>query len=88
MVRLGEQHLAALLTVRLNQVAPASDYDLMMEVVVKKRGRSRWQWRVLDSSGTAVMSGWENSRPAANYHGARALFLLLAQPKRNTEDAG
>jgi hypothetical protein len=88
MVRFCEQHLAALLTVRLNQVAPASDYHLMMIVVIKKRSRSRWQWRVLDSSGTSVMSGWENSRPGAGYHGARALFLLLAHPKRNTEDAG
>jgi hypothetical protein len=34
------------------------------------------------------MSGWERSRPAARYHGARALFLLLAHPKHNTEDAG
>jgi hypothetical protein len=60
----------------------------MLEVAIKKRGRSRWEWRVLDSSGWAVMSGWESSRPAARYHGARALFLLLAHPKHNTEDAG
>jgi hypothetical protein len=34
------------------------------------------------------MSGWETNRWAARYHSARALFLLLAHPKRNTEDAG
>jgi hypothetical protein len=61
---------------------------MMLEVAVKKRGRSRWEWRVFDSSGKAVMSGWENSRWAARYHGARALFLLLAHPKRSSEDAG
>jgi hypothetical protein len=59
----------------------------MLEVVVKKRGRSRWEWRVLDSSGNAVMGGWEDSRPAAKYRGERALFMLLAYPKRSNEDA-
>jgi hypothetical protein len=34
------------------------------------------------------MSGWENTRPGANYRGARALFQLLADPKRSSEDAG
>jgi hypothetical protein len=58
---------------------------MMLEVAVKKRGRSRWEWRVLDPSGKAVM---ENSRWAARYHGAWALFLLLAHPKRSSEDAG
>jgi hypothetical protein len=60
----------------------------MLEVAVKKRGRSRWEWAVLDSSGNAVMSGWETNRWAARYHGARALFLLLAHPKRSSEEAG
>jgi len=59
----------------------------MLEVVIKKRGRSRWEWRILDSSGLAVMSGWESSRPAAKYQGERAMFLLLAHPKRSNEDA-
>jgi hypothetical protein len=59
----------------------------MLEVVVKKRGRSRWEWRVLDSSGNAVMGGWEDGRPAAKYRGERALFMLLAYPKRSNEDA-
>jgi hypothetical protein len=42
---------------------------------------------VLDSSGRALMSGWETNRWAARYHGARVLFLLLIHRKRNTEDA-
>jgi hypothetical protein len=33
------------------------------------------------------MSGWESSRPAAKYQGERAMFLLLAHPKRSNEDA-
>jgi hypothetical protein len=61
---------------------------MMLEVVINKRGRSKWDWRVLDSSGTALMSGWENSRWAAKYRSERALFLLLAHPKRSSEDAG
>jgi hypothetical protein len=59
----------------------------MLEVVIEKRGRSRWEWRVLDSSRQTIMRGWEKSRWAARYHGARALFLLLAHPKRSNEDA-
>jgi hypothetical protein len=60
----------------------------MLEVVVVKgRGRSRWEWRVVDSSGKAIMSGWQVSRSGAKYHGERALFLLLAIPKRSNEAA-
>jgi hypothetical protein len=33
------------------------------------------------------MSGWEQSRREANYQGVRALFLLLAHPKRSNEAA-
>jgi hypothetical protein len=49
----------------------------MFEVVLSRRGRTRWDWRVNDSTGKAIMRGWENSRPAAKYRGERALFLLL-----------
>jgi hypothetical protein len=59
----------------------------MFEVVLTKRGRSRWDWRVLGPSGEVVMGGRENSRPAAKYQGERALFLLLAHPKRSNEAA-
>jgi hypothetical protein len=59
----------------------------MLEVVVEKRRRT-WEWRVLNSSGQTIMSGRENSRRAARYHGARALFLLLAYPKPRSEKAG
>ncbi len=60
---------------------------VMLEVVLTKRGRSGWEWRVLNSSGKAVMGGRESSRPAAKYQGERALFLLLAHPKRSSEAA-
>ena len=61
---------------------------LMLEViVVKGRGRSRWEWRVVDSSGKAIMSGSQASRRGAKYQGERALFLLLANPKRSNEAA-
>jgi hypothetical protein len=58
----------------------------MLEVVVAKRGR-RWEWRVLDLSGKTILGGRENSRPEAKYQGERALFLLLANPKRSSESA-
>ena len=58
----------------------------MLEIVIGKRRRT-WEWRVLDSSGQTIMSGREKSRRAARYHGARALFLLLAYPKTRNEDA-
>jgi hypothetical protein len=49
----------------------------MFEMVLTKRGRSRWEWRVHDPSGKVVMGGRENSRLEAKYQGERALFLLL-----------
>ena len=49
----------------------------MFEVVLRKRGRTRWQWRVCDRAGKVIMEGFEDSRPAAKYRGERALFLLL-----------
>jgi hypothetical protein len=54
------------------QFAPA-----MFEVVLKRRGRTRWQWQVCDRAGKAIMQGFEDSRPAAKYRGERGLFLLL-----------
>ncbi len=52
----------------------------MFDVVVVKRGRSRWEWRVYDSTGKLIMYGWEGNRGEAKYRGDRALFqLLLAQ---------
>jgi hypothetical protein len=58
----------------------------MLEVVVTKRSR-RWDWRVLDLSGKTISGGRENTRPEAKYQGERALFLLLANPKRSSEAA-
>ncbi len=49
----------------------------MFEMVLTKRGRSRWEWRVHDPIGTVVMSGSEKTRAEAKYQGDRALFLLL-----------
>jgi hypothetical protein len=53
---------------------------LMFEVTLRKRGRTRWEWRVCDSTGREIMQGREASRPAARYKGERALFLLLLTP--------
>jgi hypothetical protein len=50
----------------------------MFEVVIFKRGPTRWEWQVCDRKGNAIMRGWEHTRPAAKYRGDRALFLLLA----------
>jgi hypothetical protein len=56
----------------------------MKDVIVTKRRRS-WEWRVTDESGRPIMSGRERSRPAARYHGYRALFMLLAVGQRPDE---
>jgi len=50
---------------------------MMLEVILTKRGRARWEWRVLDSSGQTIMGASEISRAEAKYQGERALFLLL-----------
>jgi hypothetical protein len=55
----------------------------MFEVTLRKRGRTRWEWRVCDGTGREIMRGWETSRPAARYRGERALFLLLLAPLPN-----
>jgi hypothetical protein len=54
----------------------------MFELTTRKRGRTRWEWRVCDSTGRAIMYGWESSRLAARYRAERALFLLLLAPNR------
>jgi hypothetical protein len=59
----------------------------IFDVVLKKRGRKTWRWRVCTAEGLVVMRGSENSRPAAKYHADRALFLLLlSAPYRSTKD--
>jgi hypothetical protein len=57
---------------KIADLAPA-----MFEVMLKKRGRTRWQWQVCDRAGKVIMQGFEDSRLAAKYRGERALFLLL-----------
>jgi hypothetical protein len=49
----------------------------MFEVVLRRRGRTRWQWQVCDRTGKMIMQGFEDSRPEAKYRGDCALFLLL-----------
>ena len=59
------------------QFAPA-----MFEVVLKRRGRTRWQWQVCNRAGKVIMQGFEDSRLAAKYRGECALFLLLLTTSR------
>jgi hypothetical protein len=59
----------------------------MLEVILTKRGRSRWEWRVCDASGTTIMGASETSRPEAKYQGERALFLLLLTTARPADPA-
>ena len=54
----------------------------MLHVTLTKRGRARWEWRVLDSSGQTIMGASESSRAEAKYQGERALFLLLMTTAR------
>ena len=54
----------------------------MFELTTRKRGRTRWEWRVCDNTGRAIMQGWESSRLGARYKAERALFLLLLAPSR------
>jgi hypothetical protein len=55
----------------------------MLEVILTKRGRARWEWRVLDPTGQTIMGASESSRPEAKYQGERALFLLLMTTARS-----
>jgi hypothetical protein len=50
----------------------------VLEVLITKRSLTKWEWRVCDRHGTTIMGGFETTRPAANYRGNRALFLLLS----------
>jgi hypothetical protein len=59
---------------------------MMLEIVLTKRGR-KWEWLVLDRSGKTILGGRETTRPEAKYQGERALFQLLANPKRSSEAA-
>ena len=47
------------------------------DIVLKRRGRSRWKWSVRTTDGHTVMCGSECSRSGARYKAERALFLLL-----------
>jgi hypothetical protein len=58
----------------------------VFEVVITPRHRSKWKWQVCNAAGEPVMSGWERTRQAAQYHAYRALFLLLAAGSRQLND--
>lgn len=59
------------------------DRFAIFDIALARRSRG-WTWRVCTSKETTVMSGRENSRAAARYKAARALFLiLLAAPYRS-----
>jgi hypothetical protein len=51
----------------------------MFEVVLTRRKRFGWRWQVCDQAGKVFADGFERTRPAAKYHGERALFFLLSQ---------
>jgi hypothetical protein len=51
----------------------------MFEVILTRRKRFGWRWQVCDQSGKIFADGFERTRPAAKYHGERALFFLLSQ---------
>ncbi len=53
-----------------------SDQFQIYDVALKRRGRG-WTWCVCTSEETVVIWGREDSRAAARYKAARALFLLL-----------
>lgn len=60
------------------------DQFAICDIVLVRRSRG-WTWRVCTSEESTLVSGRENSRAAARYKAARALFLiLLAAPYRST----
>jgi hypothetical protein len=47
------------------------------DIVLKRRGRSRWKWSIRTTDGHVIMCGSECGRSGARYKAERALFLLL-----------
>jgi hypothetical protein len=56
----------------------------MFEVVIRKHRPSEWEWQLRDQGGNVLSHGLEETRAAANYKGARALFhaLLISASQR------
>ena len=48
----------------------------MFEVVLTYRQR-KWEWRVCDRLGKAILEGLESTRDEAKYRAERGMFLLL-----------
>jgi hypothetical protein len=61
--------------------------EAVLEVLIIERSPTKWEWRVCDRYGTAIM-GFESTRPAAKYRGNRALFLLLSTSWRQFPRSG
>jgi hypothetical protein len=51
----------------------------MLEVLIVEHAVDRWEWRVCDPAGLAILNGFTRTRRAARYHGDRGLFTLLAR---------
>lgn len=56
---------------------PSDDRFAAFDIVLKRRGRSRWKWSVSTTDGHSLIRGSECSHNAARYKAQRALFLLL-----------
>jgi|SoimicMinimDraft_4_1059732.scaffolds.fasta_scaffold528766_1 hypothetical protein len=58
----------------------------MFEVMIRNYSPIKWEWELRDDDGNVISRGLEESRAAAKYKGARALFHALlikaAQPAR------
>jgi hypothetical protein len=48
----------------------------MFEVVLTSR-RRKWEWRVCDGFGKAILQGWGSTRAEAKYQAERGMLLLL-----------
>ena len=48
----------------------------VFEVVLTYR-RRKWEWRVYDRLGKAILQGWERTRAEAKYQAERGIFLQL-----------
>jgi hypothetical protein len=58
----------------------------MFDLVIIKRGQTKWKWQVCNQSGKVIMFGTEKTREGARYRGQRALFVLLLSSSRKIDD--
>jgi len=50
---------------------------IMFEAVIRIHSRGEWEWQLRDEGGNVLSHGLEETRAAAKYKGARALFQAL-----------